>query len=83
MRKGEEVNFQQAERKLKKLAKGKYYSITYEYSNHQEHKTVYQECKVYTATTGWLSAKSWKIVLALLDQAINPPEVKVESIEEI
>jgi hypothetical protein len=77
------MSFKKAEKKLKKMAKGEYYALQYELTVHPEYKHTEQACKVYISNVSWFSGKSWEIAFTLLEQAINPPKVNIENIEEI
>ena len=77
------MNFQQAKDKLKKLAKGKYHSISYEISEYPP-DGLEQKCSVYISGYNWEQEKTWE--LAFKELKLNPPFKKpviIDSIEEI
>lgn len=77
------MKFMEAKKKLEKMAKGEYHSLTYEiteYSNNVTPPTV--KCTTYINGQTHLSASTWKESLKLMEVAINPPKKKPMDLKE-
>ena len=79
------MNFIQAKRKLKKLAKGKYHVLNYKISEFSNGE-LQQECTVYIHGRNHHYGETWEAALKSLKNEINPPPKKpviIDNIEEI
>lgn len=80
------MNFITAKKKLKRLAKGRFHTLSYEIRDYG--KLIYSTekleviCSVYVDGYTHYTGRTWKIALDLLNEAMNPPSVEIESIEE-
>lgn len=66
--------FETAEKKLKRLAKKDYCSISYT-RTYDEGKVIKQECCLYISHRNWYNASTWKQAFALLQEAIKPSPI--------
>ena len=79
------MNFIEAKKKLKAIAKGKCHAIQYEIVEFAEGK-VTQRCGVYIEDQSWHMRPTWAEAFESLERELNPPEpkpVKINSIEEL
>ncbi|KKK97093.1 hypothetical protein LCGC14_2656210 [marine sediment metagenome] len=79
------MNFLQAKRKLKKLAKGEYHFLSYSITEY-DNSTLSQECTVYVDGYNHSPASNWVDAFEGLQEQINPPKLKpvnIEPIEEV
>jgi len=69
-----------AKRELSRLAKGKYYSLQFELTQHAKDcgNGTELQCGVYVDGSGWHTAPSWKEALALLRNAMHPKQYREE-----
>lgn len=74
------MDMKEARKELKKLAKGKYYNMLYEFSEYHTGKTE-QKCSVYIHDHNYYSGLTWEDALKEMDRAINPPDIEMENIE--
>ena len=81
----EPMTFEQAFQKLKSLANGEYFSISYEITSyHQTNKEarLEQGCKVYIDRLEWSYGPTWEIAIGLLKEKMGHG-VKEENINHI
>ncbi len=79
------MDFLQAKRKLKEIAKGKYHTIRYGITENREGE-LSQECQVYINGYEFCNSNTWERALKQMQEQINPPtpvQVKIDKIPEL
>ena len=76
------MNFQQAKKGLKKLAKGKYHCIRYELTEYNN-GDLKQECSVYVDGQEWVEGYTWNEALNKMKYKCRKMPLTLEDIEEI
>ena len=66
--------FEAAEKKLKRIAKGRYCSLRYE-RTYDDNKTLRQECGLYIDGMAWYTLRTWKQAFEKLQEVIEPAPV--------
>lgn len=73
------MTFKKAKLKLKKIAKGKYYKLGYDFSEHQfkDHDNAIEvKCSVYIHGQSIHSGRTWEIAFSKLKSAMFPKPAK-------
>ena len=76
------MNFLQAKRELKKLAKGKYHPLSYTITEYSD-GALSQECQTYIDGYDFSTADHWIDAIKLMQQKTNPKPVNIEPIKEV
>jgi hypothetical protein len=77
------MNFQEAIKKLSKLANGKYNSLSYDITQFSRHSSYQQRCTVYVDGYSHYSGNTWEQAFEKLEEALNPHQLSIEDIEPI
>ncbi len=80
------MDFLQAKRKLKKLAKGKYHTVRYEVTEFSDRGGLSQTCTLYIDGHNFEYGANWEQAFKGMVQQVNPQEIKpvvIEAIKEV
>lgn len=69
------MKFSEAKDKLKELAKGKYHSLTFDFSEYSSGK-IESQCRLYISEHGSKEGSTWEEAFAALEKEINGAPVE-------
>jgi len=78
------MNFKQAQQKLKKIAKDRYYSLSYEITDSQSKLPIKQICRLYIDGLSFYESDTWAKAFDKLKSAMTTNQkVKIDAIDAI